>query len=80
MRVHNVVIGNNRLVILVLGILTLSFGVFFGMTKMGDVLMRYEKKHYGRDQASIMDDSGEDQSEGEKTKILKVQPLYSQSG
>ncbi|ELR17430.1 amine oxidase family protein [Acanthamoeba castellanii str. Neff] len=71
---------NKPLVILVLGILTLSFGVFFGMTKMGDVLMRYEKKHYGRDQASNMDDSGEYQSEEEKTKILKVQPLYSQSG
>jgi fatty-acid desaturase len=64
-------------VILVLGILTLSFGVFFGMTKMGDVLMRYEKKHYSH-HLHAHGGAEEDPNE-EKTKILKVQPLYSKS-
>jgi hypothetical protein len=59
------------LVILVIAVLTLSFGVFFGMTKLGDVLMRHERK-----MAEHGDGDKSEEDSNEETKILRLQPLY----
>lgn len=73
----------DRLVILVLGILTLSFGLFFGLTKLGDVLMLSDQRLLGGDVSGLDDEDDNDESVGsrrtppeENTKILKIQPIY----